>query len=130
MRSDFEKNLEDIKGLTVYRPWILPIWLRERLLEGFVRSGDQTDAELVEKEFARFGTSWLREWGTAVIHGQEVFICESDGLLDPICRAADLELGFVFVGSSFEGFEIGFTTYFTEGFRTRHQSGQLLDEVA
>jgi hypothetical protein len=130
MPSDFEKSLSDIEGLTAYRPRTLPRWLRERLQEGFPKSASDTDAELVSKYFARFGPPWLNEWGTAIIAGEEVFICESDGLLDPVCRAADLELGFVLVESSEREFEIGFTIYFTEGFRTKHEPSRWEDGCA
>jgi len=119
--SDFEKSLTDIEGLTEFRPQTLPSWLRLQLQEGFFSSASDTDAELVWNHFARYGRPWLNEWGTAIIAGEEVFICESDGLLDPICCAADLELGFVLVESSEREFEIGFTIYFTEGFRTTHE---------
>ena len=97
----------------------MPSWLRDMLQEDFPHWAGDTDADLVEEHFSRFGAAWLNEWGTTVIAGQDVFICESDALLDPICLAADFQLGFVLVESSLEVFDVGFTVYFTEGFRTR-----------
>jgi len=127
----FDKSVWDIVGLTEYYPRTLPDWLRERLRECcWGGASDSATDDVLVKSHVDQGYGWLLDWGTAIVAGKPVFICESDALTDPICLAADLGCGLVFVEPSDGLFEIGFTVYFTEGFRTTRSSDQLLDEVA
>jgi len=116
MQSKFDESVWDIVGLTEYRPRTLPDWLRERLDELFgALEDDPTDEELAQRHVDE-GRGWLADWGTAVIAGQSVLICDCDSvdweLLDTVYIAELLHCGLVFVERSEHFDEV--TVYFTE----------------
>jgi hypothetical protein len=86
MCVEFDASLWEIDGLTDYQPCKLPDWLRTRLIEGDAEENDQPaiDCDLVKTQVAGYGIPWLNSWGSALINGAPIFICESDSLLDPL----------------------------------------------
>jgi hypothetical protein len=118
MQSDFEESIVDIAGLKDYQPHILPPWFRAILLECSSEEAPESmsDCDLVARHVAAYGVPWLNAWGTANVAGQTVFVCQSDGLTEPICLAADVECGFMLVEPS-ELDDIGYTIFFVEKFR-------------
>ncbi len=101
-QSDFDHSVLDIDALTAYEPRRLPLWFRERPL-AWREPNDRlvSDQPLVDRAIARWGfSSWLCAWGSGRIDGKEVFLCESETLLDPVTLADMLECGFALVEPS------------------------------
>ena len=101
---NFDQSVWDIVGLTEYHPRIIPGWFRNRLDELYdILAVNPTDDDLV-REFVDDGRDWVGNWGTAIILGQEVVICEcltlDCELFDTVHIAEQLHCGLAFVEES------------------------------
>jgi hypothetical protein len=120
--SEFAKSVWEIENLTSYEAFTLPTWLRERF-EAYACGalGDRpSDAEYVKHHLSDVvNDSWLGEWGSAVISGDDVFIFECFGpcfdSIDAFEVAAMLSCTAILVGPSRRYHSDGTTVIFTEG---------------
>jgi hypothetical protein len=113
--SELEKVVGEIEGLSKFRPGRLSPWLRT-LLRGDAPNY-ASDEELVASELEPYVVgpgAWLQTWGEATINGQSVFLFETDYLTDPICWAADWQIGFTLLEPSDRYENTYFVGYFFE----------------
>jgi hypothetical protein len=123
--SEFVQTVSEIEGLTDFRPGCLPDWFREGLSRDWNEMSDEELVKLTVGPCAPASGAWLSEWGSAAVNGRPVFVFTTVYLTDPVCLAADWQIGVTFLEPSERYGNEYFVAYFFE-----HGRRPVSDDVA